>query len=196
MAFLCKLTAGLTLLPTTKAELVLQLKWLNDHRVQQRLSSFVLRLLRVSWLNGRQVTLLGSFRLRSQLVSWLNGRPATLLFPFFFLLRPQWVSWLNGRQAALLGSFCMRPQRVSWLKYGEQLKTEHVLIDVQGPEMAHSFDKQLRNSSATLRNNLPRKQQQLRNSSTTRPPTPDVREKDRILCRTRQNPLRNKNVTS
>ena len=48
------------------------------------------------------------------------------------------------------------------------------------------FDKQLRNSSTTLRNNLPRKQQQLRNSlttrprqlrnsSTTRPPTPDAR---------------------
>ena len=45
-------------------------------------------------------------------------------------------------------------------------------------------------------NNLPRKQQQLRNSSTTRPPTPDVREEDRILCRTRQNPLGNENVTS
>ena len=118
VAFLCKLTAGLTLLLTTTAELVLQLNGLNDHGVQQRLSSFVLRLLRVSWLNGRQRTLLGLFVLRPQWVSWLNGRQATLLG--LFVLRPQWVSWLSGRQATLLGSFCMRPQRVSWLKYGEQ----------------------------------------------------------------------------
>ena len=118
VAFLCKLTAGLTLLLTTTAELVLQLNGLNDHRVQQRLSSFVLRLLRVSWLNGRQVTLLGSFRLRPQRVSWLNGRQGTLFG--LFVLRPHWVSWLNGRQATILGSFRLRPQRVSWLKYGEQ----------------------------------------------------------------------------
>ena len=69
VAFLCNLTAGLTLFLTTTAELVLQLNGLNDHRVQQRLSWFVLRLLGVSWLNGRQVTLLGSFRLRPQRVS-------------------------------------------------------------------------------------------------------------------------------
>ena len=37
---------------------------------------------------------------------------------------------------------------------------------------------------------------QLRNSSTTRPPKPDVREEDRILCRMRQNPLHNENVMS
>ena len=50
-----------------------------------------------------------------------------------------------------------------------------------------------RSCSWTYKN---KKKQQLRNSSTTRPPTPDVREEDRILCRTRQNPLRNENVTS
>ena len=44
--------------------------------------------------------------------------------------------------------------------------------------------------------------QQLRVATklTTRPPTqmptPNVREEDRIVCRTRQNPLRNENVTS
>ena len=41
MAFLCKLIAGLTLLLTTTAELVLQLNGLNDHRVQQRQTEFV-----------------------------------------------------------------------------------------------------------------------------------------------------------
>ena len=103
------------------------------------------------------------------------------------ILRPQWVSWLNGRQATLLGSFCMRPQRVSWLKYGEKQTTSWLTYKVQKwHTLPLGFDKQLRNSSTTLRNNLPRKQQQLRNSSTTRPqqlrnssttrqPTPDVR---------------------
>ena len=40
VAFICKLTAGLTLLLTTTAELVLQLNGLNEHRVQQRLRSY------------------------------------------------------------------------------------------------------------------------------------------------------------
>ena len=143
VAFLCKLTAGLTLLLTTTAtEFVCfetamgqlangrqvtllgslrlrpqRVSWLNG-RQGTLLGLFVLRPQWVSWLNGRQVTLLGLFRLRPQRVSWLNGRQGTLLG--LFVLRPQWVSWLNGRQATLLGLFCMRPQRVSWLKYGEQ----------------------------------------------------------------------------
>ena len=90
--------------------------------------------------------------------------------------------------ATLLGSFCMRPQRVSWLKYGDDEKqtTSWLTYKVQKwHTLPSGFDKQLRNSLTTLRNNLPRKQQQLRNSSTrpqqlrnsssTRPPTPDVR---------------------
>ena len=93
VAFLCKLTAGLTLLPTTTAELVLRLNGLNDHRVQQRLSSFVLRLLRVSRLNGRQVTLPGSFRLRPQRVSWLSGGQGTPLDVCFETTMGQLAQW-------------------------------------------------------------------------------------------------------
>ena len=67
-------------------------------------------------------------------------------------------------------------QTTSWLTY--MVQKWHMLPS--------AFDKQLRNSSTTMRNNLLRKQQHLRNSSTTRPqqirnsstthpPTPDVR---------------------
>lgn len=96
VAFLCKPTAGLTLLLTTTAEFFSQLNGLNDHRQY-------------------------------------NSDSVRLFWDCY-----GWVIWLNSRQVTLLGSFRLRPARVSWLKYGEQWKADHVLVDVQGPEMAHA----------------------------------------------------------
>ena len=139
VAFLCKLTAGLTLLLTTTCWISFTTEW-----AQWPLSTTATEFVcfetatdqLAQWPPSNTTWFVSFATTTGQLAQWPRAKEPWLLG--LFVLRPQWVSWLNGRQATLLGSFCMRPQRVSWLKYGEQWKTDHVLVDVQGPEMAHA----------------------------------------------------------
>ena len=75
--------------------------------------------------------------------NWLNGQRAPGLS--LFLLRPQ----CNGHQAALLRPQ-WSPSNNTWLIWfattagqfnqtHELFKTQHVLVDVQHPEVAHTF---------------------------------------------------------
>jgi len=94
--------------------------------------------------------------------------------------KPSSVPWQPLSQLTHCGRKRNKPSSVTWRPLSQLTRSNKLSQKAQN---STSFLQALISSYEILQqhweNNLPRKQQQLRNSSTTRPPTPDVHEEER-----------------